>query len=164
MKAYVSFLKMIGLLLLIPVGIGIIGLLAFIGFGMDFSNAWSNKGSANSEITGYMFLLPLGFITGAGWLLYKLSVRRSYSREQTQKARIRRQILHEQQLGSTVEENIVNLLKQNGPLPVEDLVRLCNIDQEEVTMVLHKLLQKEAVRQRIQQGEAIFYLEPKQSA
>ena len=70
MKLYTTLFKIIGMFLLIPLVLLVVGLLGYIGFGMDFKNSWSGGSSS-----GYTLVLPLTFLTVIGWVIYRITHR-----------------------------------------------------------------------------------------
>jgi hypothetical protein len=156
MKAYVSFLKVMGILLLIPIVLVLVVALGLIGFGVDFKNAQGNEGSG----TIYMLVLPLVLIAAAGWVIYSLSKRHHAREAQRQETEIRQQARREQALGTDTREIIVNALAQQGSKTAAELSQLLGTSQEQTHETIKKLLQAGEIRQDTSQDPSRYYAVP----
>lgn len=159
MKLYVSFLKLLGLLLLIPIGLAIVIGLGFVGLSLDFGNAWENKASGSGGSSSlYMLILPFGFICITGWIIYVLSKRNSARRAENQETKIRRQVYKEQELGTNTHDIVVNMLIKHGSMTADKLSQKLNINQEKMLEVIRELLQAGRIRQDLAQQPPQFYV------
>ncbi|CAN5342429.1 hypothetical protein BH09PAT4_BH09PAT4_08700 [soil metagenome] len=155
MKTYISFLKITGLLLLVPVGLGLVLLLGIVGFGIDFGNAWSSKSSGSFDSV-YMFILPLTFIAVIGWIIYALS-RRNFARKmQKQETKIRQQVYRAQELGTNNYEVAFNILGKQGAKTAAELSELLGVDQEQTLQIIRELLQSGKIQQDVTQSPPRF--------
>lgn len=154
LKAYKGILKSAGAGALLVLGMVVVVLLAFMGFVMDFNI----EPTGSDTPTMYWFVLPLGFIAVAVCAVYTLSKRRKTKRLTAQETHIRQEVAREQQLGSTIEEKIVNLLAQRGELSLEELADLCRCDTETMLQILRQQMSDGTVRQHVQEGRAWFFL------
>ena len=154
MKAYTTFLKGLGGLLLIPVAISIVIFLGYIGFAIDFGNAFGGSGGG----TMYIFVLPLMFICGLIWLVYSLMQKSSVRRAKKQEAATRQQVYKEYELGETIQDRVVYLLTKHGQMTMQQLAERCKVDVDEMNATIRIMLQAGTIRQNLQQRPAVFYL------
>ncbi|MCA9330656.1 hypothetical protein KC957_01290 [Candidatus Saccharibacteria bacterium] len=157
MHAYKTFLKVIGMFLLIPLLIGMVVLAGFIGFGIDFSNSFGNSGGANSG-SMYIIALPLMVLIALVWGMYTMAAKSRKRRRDSQTQTIRREVYREQQLGLTPEENIRNLLAIHGGMTADELMEQCRVDDETLMSLLRQLLQEGVIRQDITVSPPTFRL------
>ncbi|MDB5182172.1 MAG: hypothetical protein JWP13_935 [Candidatus Saccharibacteria bacterium] len=145
-----------GIILLIPIGIALIVFLGFIGFTLDFGNVWN--GHTNSM---YMFLLPFGFIAIIGWAIYSLSKRRSAIKAKNQETKIRQQVYQEQELGTNIEDGVVNVLARDGSKTAEELSQMLNVDKEQMFEIIRKLLESGSIGQDASLLPSRYYILPR---
>lgn len=157
MRAYKTFLKLIGMFLLVPVIIGVVITAGFIGFGIDFSNSFGDPSGQHPD-SMYMIVLPLLVLIAVGWVIYSVANKRHRRRKGTEEQAIRQQVYREQHLGTTPEENIRNLIALNGSMTANELAQQCHIDDEAVVAILRQLLQQGVIRQDITESPPVFSL------
>ena len=132
-------------------------MLAIIGFGMDFDNAWSNNNSSGSGSSAYVVILPACFIGLAGWIIYFLSKRKSVRRTEKQEIKIRQQIYAEQGLASDTRSIIITMLTRNNGMTSAELSQALSMNQDETVAVIKELLQSGSIRQDATQRPVRFY-------
>lgn len=157
MKAYTSLIKILAIVLLIPIALGAIVLLGYIGFAIDFSNAWTTRASGGSN-SMYMVILPIGFIAIIGWAIYVLSRRRTVRKTEKQETEIRQQIYREQSLGANNHDVVVNTLARYGSKSVIELSKLTGINHDEILEATRELLQSGRIQQDVKQNPPRFYV------
>jgi hypothetical protein len=155
MKTYVSILKILGVILLIPIGMALVLILGFIGFGLDFNNAWSdNSDSAGSM---YMLFLPLGFLGLVGWAIYALSRRLSAGKCSSQERMMPQSEHREQNLNANTYDLVLDTLSKNGGKTSLEISQILMISEEETLKVIGELLQSGRIRQDSTQQPARFF-------
>lgn len=154
MDAYKSFLKALGLLLLIPIVVGVTIVLGYIGLGLDFVNVFSGRG----DPTIYILILPIGFLAVIAWGAYTLNKQSSMRRMQAQETVIRQKVYREQQLGSTLDDNVLHLLAQRGGMTAKQLADACRVGEDEMFIILRAQMQAGAVGQDVSRVPSVFAL------
>lgn len=157
MKAYMSFLKLLGIVLLIPLGFMTIGFLFTLGFGLDFNNAWSDRSSGGSS-SMYMVVLPLGFIAVATWAIYTFFKRRSAFRVKAQETEIRQRVHRELDMGSNIHDVTVSMLVKYDGMTVKELSQKLKVSPDEAMAIIKELLHAGRVRQDIAQTPSRYYV------
>jgi hypothetical protein len=151
MKTYISILKILGVILLIPIGMALVLILGFIGFGLDFNNAWSDN--SDSAASMYMLFLPLGFLGLVGWAIYALSKRLSSAKRngRTQSE------YREQNLNANTYDLVLDALSKQGGKTSLEISQILMISEEETLKVIGELLQSGRIRQDSTQQPARFF-------
>ena len=152
-----SFLKLLGIVLLIPLGFMTIGFLFTLGFGVDFNNAWSDRSSGGSS-SMYMVVLPLGFIAVVVWAIYTFSKRRSAFRVKAQETEIRQQVHRELDMGSNIHDVTVSMLVKYNGMTVKELSQILKVSPDEAMVIIKELLHAGRVRQDITQTPSRYYV------
>jgi hypothetical protein len=156
MKLYTSFLKIMATLLAVPIILSLVIFLGFIGFGIDFNNAWSESSGSSGSM--YMLLLPLGFIILIGWAVFSAAKRKSSLNTKRQESEVRHQLYRELELGTNQQEVLINILSNQGGKTAVELSELLGVEYEQVLEIVKELLQSRKIHQDLNQKPPRFFI------
>jgi len=111
------------------------------------------------EGVGYIFVLPLGFLVGLGWLASRLWRRSLNRRDETARQLERQDVIQGLGFGFTTEEQVVELLRQKGPQSKAQLMAALRLDNEKADELIRQSLLRRDICQQITQNGVVFFVD-----
>lgn len=135
----------------IGVAFAIVINLAILGFGIDFSNAFTKNSSSM-----YVLLLPLGFIVGVVYFFIMIKRRREQQQRIRYVTNARSEFAKNYNLGNNIPTMIIRTLEKKGAMNTAEIAHRLSMDEPIIKEHVRTMLLAQQVRQQIKDGTAFY--------
>ena len=151
MRIYTQLLKFLAVIMGVGVVIAAVISLAILGFGIDFSHAFTKNSSSM-----YMLLLPFSFLVGIVYLFIVIRRRKEERQYVKRVTEARSEFAKKYDLGNDIDTMIIRTLEKKGPLSTSEIAFRLSIDEDKVKDCIRSLLLTHQIQQRVTNNAAVY--------